>query len=158
MQHETFVIETNYRTPVENVWSALTNSQEMRQWYFDVPGFRAEPGFEFHFSSIPGEERFYRHKCQITEVRHHKKLAFTWKYNRYENITLVTVELTEEADGSTRLRLTHEGLEAFPDSDPDFSMDSFAEGWTWIVKTALKEYIDKTYRPMVKKVKMEVYH
>lgn len=159
MQNEPFIIETIYRTTIENVWNALTNSQEMRQWYFDVPGFRAEPGYEFHFSSSPGEERLYRHDCQVTELKHHKKLAFTWKYSRYKNIiTLVTFELSEEPDGSTRLRLTHEGLEGFPDSDPDFSKNSFEEGWTWIVKSALKDYIEKTYRPMAKKVKLEVQH
>ena len=52
--------------------------------------------------------------------------------------------------------LAHEGLEAYPDSDPDFSRESFAEGWSWLINFALKEYLEKTYRPVGKKVKMEV--
>lgn len=158
MQYEPFVIETIYKTPVENVWKAITNSKEMKQWYFDIPGFRAEPGFEFQFSSGPDEERSYRHLCQVTECKPLAKLAFSWQYNHYEAITLVTIELFKEQDGSTHFRLTHEGLESYPESDPDFSSKSFAEGWTWIVNTALKEYLEKAYRPVAKKIKVEVLH
>lgn len=156
MQREPFIIETIYYTTVENVWKAITNSNEMKQWYFDVPGFRAELGFEFHFNSEPDEERQYYHQCMITEVKPLRKLAFTWQYSHYEFVTMVVIELFQQGDGTTRLILTHEGLEAYPESDPDFSRDSFREGWTWIINTALKAYIEKTYKPAGKKVRMEV--
>lgn len=155
MQNEPFVIETIYGTTVENVWKAITNSREMKQWYFDVPGFRAEPGFEFQFKSDSDEEREYRHICQVIESKPYKKLSFTWRYNHYDEITLVTFELFKEEDGQTLLRLTHEGLEIYPDSDPDFSRESFAEGWTWIIETALKEYLEKAYKPAMQNVKIE---
>lgn len=147
MQNEPFVIEKVYNTSAVNVWQALTNCREMRQWYFDIPGFRAEPGFEFQFVSEPDEERPYRHLCRIMEVVNDTRLSYSWQYNRYEAITYVTFDLYEEEDGRTRLRLSHEGLDAYPESDPDFSKNSFAEGWTWIIGTALKEYIEKAYRP-----------
>lgn len=156
MQNEPFIIENLYKISLENVWKAITCSTEMKQWYFDVPGFRAEPGFEFHFVSSSDEERSYRHQCQVTEVKPFKKLVFTWQYNHYDAVTLVTIELFPEPDGSTRLMLTHEGLEAYPDNDPDFSKESFAEGWTWLINCALKEYLEKTYKPAGKKLKMEV--
>lgn len=156
MQSEPFVIEKVYNTSVVNVWKAITNSKEMRQWYFDIPGFRAEPGFEFQFISDPGEERQYCHICQVTEVVIGKRLSFSWQYTQYDALTYVTFELSEEDDHRTRVRLSHEGLEAYPDSDPDFSKDSFADGWTWIIDTALKEYIEKAYRPFPVALKMEV--
>lgn len=155
MQKEPFTIETFYNTSVENVWKAITNSKEMKQWYFDVPGFRAELGYEFHFTSEPDEERQYCHHCMVTEVKPLHKLAFTWQYNHYDFVTLVVFELFREANGTTRLMLTHEGLAAYPESDPDFSMDSFKEGWTWIINTALKAYVEKTYKPVGRMVKME---
>lgn len=156
MKNEPFVIEIIYNTSIENVWKAITNHKEMRQWYFDIPGFRAEPGFEFQFLSDPSEERQYRHICQVTEVVNGRKLSFTWQYNHYDAITKVTFELYHEEDDRTRFRLTHEGLDAYPDSDPDFSKESFATGWTWILETALKEYLEKAYRTSHKTVKMEV--
>lgn len=156
MQHEPLIIESQFRTSIENVWKAITSSKEMKQWYFDVPGFRAEAGFEFHFLSEPDEERPYCHLCQVTEVKPLEKLVYTWKYNHYDAITVVTFELFTEDDGSTRLLLTHEGLEAYPDSDPDFSSESFAEGWTWLITDALKTYLEKTYKPVGKRIKMGV--
>ena len=156
MQNEPFVIETIYNTAVENVWKAITNSKEMQQWYFDVPGFRPEPGFEFHFVSEPTEERQYCHFCEVTESIIYKKLSFTWRYNHYDVYTLVTFELFEENEGSTRIKLTHAGLDSYPDTDPDFSKESFTEGWTWIICTALKEYLEKAYRTSPKIIIMNV--
>ncbi|HET6559252.1 MAG TPA: SRPBCC domain-containing protein [Prolixibacteraceae bacterium] len=156
MQNEPFVIEKVYNTSAVNVWKAITNSKEMRQWYFDIPGFRAEPGFEFQFISDPREERPYRHICQVTEVVICKRLSYSWQYNRYDTVTSVIFELTEEEDNRTRIRLSHEGLDAYPDSDPDFSKESFAEGWTWIIGTALKEYMEKVYSASRVSLKMEV--
>jgi hypothetical protein len=51
----------------------------------------------------------------------------------------VTFELFDEA-GKTRLKLTHEGLETFPASNPDFAKESFTEGWTHIIGKSLKEF------------------
>lgn len=156
MNNEPFVIEIIYNTSIENVWKAITNNKEMRQWYFDIPGFRDEPGFEFQFLSDPSEERPYRHICQVTEAVKCRKLSYTWQYDRYQAITQVTFEMFDEYEKGTRLRLTHEGLEAYPESDPDFSKESFAEGWRWIVETALKEYLEKTYKPSSKIEKIRV--
>lgn len=57
-------------------------------------------------------------------------------------VLIVIFELFPEGQ-STRLKLTHEGLETFPADLPDFSRESFAEGWTFIIGTALKEFVEK---------------
>lgn len=54
----------------------------------------------------------------------------------------MTFELFEEGD-KTRLKLTHEGLETFPADKPDFARESFAAGWTQIVGSSLKEFVEK---------------
>jgi hypothetical protein len=43
----------------------------------------------------------------------------------------------------TRLKLTHEGLETFPQDNPDFAKESFTAGWTEIIGTLLKQYLEK---------------
>ena len=35
-------------TPAK-VWKAITDKDEMKQWYFDLKDFKAEVGFEFQF-------------------------------------------------------------------------------------------------------------
>ena len=142
MNNQPFVIERVYNAPASRIWKALTSKKEMKQWYFDLSDFKAERGFEFTF---PGEGRNcekYIHRCKITEVIEGKKLSYSWAYEGYPGSSEVTFELFPEGD-KTRLRLTHAGLETFPQSNSDFARESFAEGWTYITGKSLTDYLEK---------------
>ena len=112
----------------------------MKQWYFDIEKFKPEVGFEFRFEGR-NENKSYLHLCKITEVIPGKKLTYSWRYDGYKGISFVTFELFEEND-KTRLKLTHEGLETFPINNPDFAKENFVEGWTQIIGSLLKEYVE----------------
>jgi len=140
MKQEPFVIERTYNAPVEKVWQAITDKEQMKEWYFDMPDFKPEVGFEFTFKG-ENEGRVFVHLCKITEVVPLKKLKHTWTYEGTEGISYVTFELFEEGQ-QTRLKLTHEGLESFP-QNRDFRKENFAEGWNYIVGTSLKEFLEK---------------
>jgi uncharacterized protein YndB with AHSA1/START domain len=136
-----FVIEKIYNAPVERVWKAITDRDQMKQWYFDIAAFKPEVGFEFTFNG--GKEgRVYVHLCKVTEVIPKKKLKHSWAYEGYEGKSFVTWELFEEGN-STRVKLTHEGLETFPQNNPDFAKENFVQGWTYILGTSLKNYFEK---------------
>jgi uncharacterized protein YndB with AHSA1/START domain len=141
MKHEPFVIERTYHAPLERVWKAITDKDQMKQWYFDVPTFKAEVGCEFEFKGGK-DDNIYTHKCKVTEVVPLKKLQYSWRYEGYEGNSFVTFELFPEGQ-HTRLRLTHEGLETFPASNPDFAKKNFVEGWTAITGTMLKDFVEK---------------
>nr|MBA4167403.1 SRPBCC domain-containing protein [Chitinophagaceae bacterium] len=122
------------------VWKALTDKDQMKQWYFDISSFRPEVGFEFSF--VGGrEEQSYKHLCRVTQAVPNKKLAYTWRYEGYEGDSEVTFELFAEGS-STRLKLTHQGLETFPQNNEDFARTSFTEGWTAITGTMLKNFLE----------------
>lgn len=140
MKQEPFVIERIYQAPIEKVWQAISNKDQMKQWYFDLAEFRPEVGFEFHFTE-GSDEKSYLHHCKITEVVAGKKLAYSWRYEGYEGDSVVTFELFPEGE-KTRLKLTHEGLETFPQNSKDFAKESFAMGWTEIIGTSLKKYVE----------------
>jgi len=140
MKQEPFVIERTYNAPIEKVWKAITDKDQMKQWYFDIAEFKPEPGFEFQFEA-KNEGVTYLHLCKITEVITGKKLSYSWRYNGYEGNSVVTFELFEEGD-KTRLKLTHEGLETFPQDKPDFARESFAAGWTEIIGASLKKFVE----------------
>lgn len=139
MEHPPFVIERTFDAPVTRVWEALTDPDEMKQWYFDIAEFKVEPGFEFQFSA-GSEEKQYLHLCKVMEVIPERKLAYTWRYKDYEGNSLVTFELFPEGN-KTRLKLTHSGLESFPRL-PDFARESFAMGWKQIIGTSLKQFVE----------------
>jgi len=142
MGNEAIVIEQTYQAPTSLVWEAISNTDEMKLWYFDLPEFKPEVGCEFRFMGGPSEDRQYQHICQVTEVIPNKKLAYNWRYDGYEGNTLVTFELFND-DGQTRLKLTHEGLETFPVDNPDLAKENFVIGWNWLIGISLKEFLEK---------------
>ena len=136
-----FIIERTFSVPIDKVWKAISDKNEMKKWYFDLKEFRPEVGFEFEFMGGP-PEKIYRHLCKVTEVVPAKKITYSWRYDGYEGNSFVTWELFAEGD-KTKLRLTHAGLETFPSSNPDLAKENFAEGWTDIIGRSLKEYLEK---------------
>jgi uncharacterized protein YndB with AHSA1/START domain len=141
MKTEPFVIERTYNAAADRVWQAITDKSKMKEWYFDLKEFKPEVGFKFEFSGGP-PEKGYLHLCTVTEVLPGKKLTHSWKYDGYQGNSFVTWELFEDGD-KTRVKLTHTGIETFP-TEPDFARGNFATGWTHIVGTSLKEYLEKT--------------
>lgn len=136
-----FVIERTYNAPAGRVWEAITDRDKMAQWYFKLEAFKPEVGFEFRFAGGP-PEKTYTHICVVTEVIPGKKLTHTWTYEGYEGVSYVTWELFPEGD-QTRVMLTHAGLETFPKEEPGFAKQNFVMGWTQIVGTSLKDFVEK---------------
>ena len=141
MKDEPFLIERTFSAPIEKVWKAITDKNEMKLWYFDLAEFKAEVGFKFQFVGGP-PERQYLHLCEVTEVVSGKKLTYSWRYDGYEGNSFVTFELFGE-ETNTRLKLTHAGLETFPKQNPDLAKHNFVEGWTSIIGESLKKYLEK---------------
>ena len=127
--------------PAEKVWRALTDRNEMKNWYFDLADFRADVGFTFQFAGGPAPERQYTHLCEVKEVVPGKKLSYSWRYQGYTGDSLVTFEL--EAQGNkTLLKFSHTGLDTFPAENADLAAKNFAEGWNHIILKALPNYVE----------------
>ena len=141
MKSEPFVIERTLNASPERVWKAITNRDQMKEWYFNLAEFEPEVGFEFTFEG-GSEEMTYIHLCKITKVEPGKLLQYRWRYRDYPGNSFVTWELFPEGD-KTRLKLTHEGLETFPTDNKDFARSSFEAGWTYIIGTSIVNYMDK---------------
>lgn len=140
MKNEPLVIERTYDAPIDAVWKALTDSKQMQQWYFPITDFKPVIGFEFQFEG-GSETVTYLHLCKVTEVIAGRKIAYSWKYDGYPGNSTVSWELFDEGK-KTRLKLTHEGLETFPQDKPDFARSSFTGGWTYFADKALKNFIE----------------
>lgn len=135
------VIEMICTAPADKVWCAITDKNEMKQWYFDLADFKAEIGFEFQFYGGPAPERQYLHLCKVNEIVAEKKLTYSWRYDGYSGNSFVTFELFGEGN-KTRVKLTHAGLETFPKDNPDLDPANFEEGWKDIIGRSLKEYVE----------------
>lgn len=141
MNNEPLIIERIFNAPVSRVWKAITDEHEMKQWYFDLPGFIAEVGYEFQFTG-GHDNRQYLHLCKVTEVVPGSKISYSWRYDGYEGNSLVTFELSAEGE-KTRMKLTHTGLETFPASNPDLARTNFVAGWTEIIGRSLLVFVER---------------
>lgn len=139
-RYKPVVIERILNASVERVWSAITDKDKMKEWYFDLDEFKAQVGFEFQFEGGK-EDKCYLHLCKVTEVIPGKKLQYSWRYDGYAGNSLVTFELFELGD-QTKLKLTHTGLGTFPESNPDLARENFVGGWEQIIGTSLKQYLE----------------
>jgi len=141
MDTKPVIVERVYNAPIEKVWKALTNHEQLKKWYFQIKEFKPEIGFKFDFSGGPEDGTQFLHLCEITQVVDEKKIAYTWKYDGYPGNSEVIWELFQEGD-QTRLKLSHTGLESFAESGKDFSKENFVGGWNYFVNDALKNFLE----------------
>lgn len=138
---QAIIVEQSFNKPKEEVWSAITDPDRMRKWFFEnIPGFIPEVGFETRFNVDAGERQFM-HLWRITEVIPFEKIVYNWKYENIEGNALVSFELFEQ-NPKTLLRLTNLRLETFPPNIPEFSRESCIGGWHYFIKQRLKNYLD----------------
>ncbi len=113
----------------------------MKRRYFDLEAFKPEAGFEFQFCGGTPEKQ-YPHACKVLEVTDRRKLNYSRRHDGYEGISFVIFELFTEGD-KTRVRLTHEGLETFPSSNPDLARKNFEQGWSELMGSSLKKFLEQ---------------
>lgn len=140
MKSEPVIIEKTVDAPVSKVWKALTDKEDMKQWYFDLEEFRPVQGFEFSFNGKGKTGETMVHLCRVIEVVPERKLGYTWRYRGYEGNSVVIFDLSPEGN-STRVKLTHSGLDSFPATE-DFRRENFMMGWTQLIGNLLPTFLE----------------
>ena len=139
---EPIIVEQSFNSSITNVWDAITKADQMRQWFFEnIESFTPEVGFETQFN-VQTPNRNFLHIWKLTEVVPGKKIVCNWKYGGYSGDSFVTFELSEVGN-QTKLRLTHEVIENFPQDIPEFERKSGVEGWNYFIKDSLKKFLEK---------------
>lgn len=141
-QESPIIVEKVIQSSPEKVWQALTDKNHMKEWYFDLEEFKAEPGFEFRFSGEGNTGQKYIHICRVTEVIPQQKLQYSWLYENQPGESLVTFELSQ-INEATKIKLTHSGIHTFPKDNPDMAKESFSAGWNEIIGNLLPHYLEK---------------
>jgi uncharacterized protein YndB with AHSA1/START domain len=136
-------IERTFDAPIEKVWDAITDINQMKVWYFpQLEDFKPEKDFETQFN-VHHEGKDFMHLWKVKEVMPLKKISIEWKYAGYPGSSLVSFELFPEAN-KTRLVLTHQGIESFmPAKYPELAKKNFVEGWSAFMDKELKEFLER---------------
>lgn len=134
------VVEHMFNTSVQNVWSAITDLEKMRQWYFDqLEDFKPQVGFKTQFV-VQVEDRIFTHLWKVTQEIPRQKITYNWKFLEYPGSANVTFELLPGQD-YVKVRLVNNVIEDFPDNIPEFKRESCEQGWEYFIGQALKEYL-----------------
>lgn len=136
------VVKQVFDCRIQRLWSAITETKEMQQWYFDnMPDFKAEVGFTTSFD-VQSTERTFPHVWEVTEVVPLEKLVVRWTFTGYPGISDVAFALAE-VNGQTELTLTATVVEAFPTDIPEFKRESGEGGWKYFINENLAAYIER---------------
>ena len=140
---EPIVVEQVYSSTRDELWQAITNPEQMRQWFFEtMESFEPTVGFETQFD-VTADGKTYRHVWKIDEVEENSRISYHWHYDGMAGKSIVFWELSDEGD-KTKLQLTHEELEPFPkEDDPNFSRESCIGGWNYFLKDRLVDFLEK---------------
>jgi uncharacterized protein YndB with AHSA1/START domain len=119
------------QAPVQVVWRAITEPDQISQWFADRVELVVEPGahgyMEFGDQGGP---------VVVEVVDRPKRFSFRWNHPRGEepvpgNSMLVEFTLTQEGDERTRLRVVESGHELcdWPDAEKQRYADEHSDGW-----------------------------
>jgi len=137
------VVERLYNAPASDIWAAITEFDQMKQWYMkDLKSFKPVVGFETEFT-VHHQGQEFPHLWKVTEVVPEKKITYDWRFAGNPGISFVTFELFPQGE-KTRLRLTHTGLETFnPEKNPALARKNFKQGWMQL-GTELQTFLEKS--------------
>ena len=139
---EPIVVEQVFNAPISVVWKAITDTDQMRRWFFEtMTNFEPAVGFQTQFN-VRVEDQDYPHQWKVTDVVPEKRIVYDWRYGGYPGDSSVTWELSETPHG-TKLTLTHKGIETFPQDDPMFSRESGQAGWGYFLHESLKAFLER---------------
>lgn len=134
------IVEQKFKFPLETLWNAITDVNEMRQWFFNnIPAFKPVVGFITEFD-VSVENRLFLHQWEITKVIPLKVIEYNWKYKDYQGDSYVTFELSK-LNEYTQLTLKTRVVEDFQDSIPEFTRESCLQGWNYFIKSSLSNYL-----------------
>jgi uncharacterized protein YndB with AHSA1/START domain len=119
----TFFINANR----DEIFNALTNSLSIELW----------TGYPAEMEPLPGKE-FSLWEGDITgknlEIIPGNKIVQEWYFNDPDNISIVTIELVDEKNG-TRINLLHTNV-------PEDAFKNLVYGWKEYFFGALKKYME----------------
>jgi uncharacterized protein YndB with AHSA1/START domain len=114
----------------ERVWRAVTESEQIRQWWGDYWEITAlEVGATVKFGD-PDDLML----ATVAVMDRPREFAIQWPPQpQYHSIAMLTTYRLEEENGGTRVTVTETGFEALPDDIRQKRYDSTAKGYETVL-------------------------
>lgn len=140
--NETIELSITVKSTVGELWYALTDSDELENWWGENVKLQAKVGgvFREEWEDDDGNDQLATGK--VLAVKDKKEITFTWKEKGWPKsaVTECTLKITNK-DGKVGLTVSHSGWETLPEDRRKQVMKDFKVGWQYHLKE-LKEYLD----------------
>ena len=134
------VIEKTYKVKPNILWTALTNLDEMRKWYFaDLDQFKPEIGSLSKFI-VNVEDRVYTHMWEVNRVIPQELISYSWQFSEHPGKSNTEFKIVKNENDS-KLILTMQILADFPSNVPEFKLESCLAGWEYFLGQQLVEFL-----------------
>ncbi len=118
--------------PVDRVWRAITDPEEVNQWFGDRCAYELKAGAEGLMQW--GDDAF---RMRIVAIEPMRRFAYRWVTPRdgdhsipFDEMPTTLVEFTLESTGDgTRLTLIESGFAAHPEADRGANYADNSQGW-----------------------------
>ncbi len=123
----------------EAVFSAISDAQELTQWFPDAAILEPKVGGKFKLSFLKDSKNSrmkldmdFINEGKVLEIIQNKKLVHTWQWQAFSDFpqTIVTWEL-EQVNNKTRLTLTHSGFTGKEEGPA--SLEEHNKGWSFFL-------------------------
>jgi uncharacterized protein YndB with AHSA1/START domain len=116
--------------PRERVWQAITNSEQLQQWwgdYWEITALQVGATVKF------GEpDDFMLASIQVLDAP--RQFTILWPPQpQYHSIEMTTTFMLEEENGGTRVTVTETGFEALPDDIRQQRIDKTGEDYSTVL-------------------------
>ncbi len=127
--------EITFAKDIDTVWNAISKQEEINEWFVNAD-FKAEPGYEYTFTS-KGEDCSQINGVVKKASPYH--LSYTWVVQNTSVETLVDWKLEKVTEG-TKLIIEHTGISKYEESMAIQLFEGFSKGWIKCV-TDLTSYL-----------------
>jgi|SRR5581483_1010644 len=141
MEKNEVLITRTLHAPIEKVWAAWTNPENLKQWKSPEGMTTPDAAIDLHVGGKqmihmkgPKGEDFINNG-EYKEIDPMKKLVFTWQWQNDPVVSTVTVEMKKVSENETELTLIHD----FPTQE---SMGDHEHGWESTL-TKLERFLTK---------------
>ncbi|MBB6637517.1 SRPBCC family protein [Cohnella thailandensis] len=116
----TLTLDFEYKTTIEKLWSALTDSSKLAKWTLEND-FKPIVGHQFTFRAQPSEYWDGIIQGEVLIVEEPTRLSYTWAGGEKHTVTWTLQDL---GDGKVNLHLEQTGISSPP------ALNGAKYGWT----------------------------
>lgn len=138
----TIELSINVRATAAEVWGALTDSDELENWWSEDVKLEPRVGGQFREAWEDDEGKAQLASGKVTALKPKQEITFSWREKDWPNDVTTLCTFSIKDDKNQRIiTVLHSGWEHLPENKRAQLVADFSLGWKYHLKE-LKAYLD----------------